>query len=264
MKNRKQIYKFGDGDIIPSGIKTETQNPKPKAHQLKPGLFSLFLLFFSAVLNTYSQNFSYSISIDSTTQYSCLSGATVLSPNEKWQPAYEIPTGFTSPGSMQSVRLETNGFVIYNRSLNHAVMAFNGFHCKTDSVAALSQLSYLSTGTAGAKTLKIQFTNVGQSEDPKELLSYQVWIQENGVFQVVVGPNTYEAGAGNTLNDTTQVIHLGLINRDMDAATNGLLLSGTPQDPDPLTILAENPSLAYLRTVPKRGYHYVFTPANQN
>jgi hypothetical protein len=226
---------------------------------LKRGI-GCFLLLFMAALQTYSQNFDYTISIDSSTHYSNLSGATVLSPDAKWLPAYEIPTGFTSQGAIQHVRLETNGFVIYNQALNHAVMAFNGFHCKTDSVAAWSQLSYLSCGSAGSKTLKIQFTNVGKGEDPKELLSYQVWIQENGAFQVVVGPNTYEAIPGDTLTDTSQVIHVGLINRNMDAATNGLLLSGVPQDPEPISILPENPTLAYLRTVPKRGYRYIFTP----
>lgn len=221
--------------------------------------YYLFIFCFAFTSLYKAQNFNYTISLDSSAQYTGLSNATVLSPNQKWRTKYEIPTGF-SAGSLQNVSLETNGFVIYNQSFNHAIMAFKGFGCKLDSNSSFSQLSYLTTGTTGSKILKIEFKNVGQGEDPHELLSYQIWIKENGVFEIAVGPNTYEKNPGDTIIDTNQVVHLGLINRNMDAENNGLFISGTPQNPLSSPINSQSPELGYLRTVPKRGFKYTFTP----
>jgi hypothetical protein len=109
--------------------------------------------------------------------------------------------------------------------------------------------------------LKVEYKNVGQSNDPSELLSYQLWVRESGTFEVFIGPNTYEAAPGDSLSDTSQVVFIGLINRNMDQSTNGVFISGTPQNPVPIALNQEQPNLAYLRTVPKRGYHYIFTPA---
>src|ERR1700741_5114998 len=177
--------------------------------------YLLFFCFAIAILCK-AQNFNYTISLDSTYNYTSLSEATVLSQNSKWLPTYNVPTGFNSV-SLQSVVVETNGFVIYNKKFNHALMAFNGFRCKLDSNSAYSQLSYLTTGAGGSKILKIEFKNVGQESGSKEAVSYQVWLHENGVFDIVIGPNTYEKNPGDTIIDTMQVIHLGLINRNMDA-----------------------------------------------
>jgi hypothetical protein len=218
-------------------------------------------LLLCGIFSARSQDFNYNLSVDTTYTYTNLSGATQLSPGEKWLPSYEIPTGFPE-GALQSVTLETNGFVIYNKVLNSAVMAFNGFHCKPDSMGSWSQLSYQSSGAPGSKLLKIECKNVGQGEEPKELLSYQVWIRESGVFEIVIGPNTYEKPAGDTIIDTNQVVHLGLINRNMNNSDNGLFISGTPQSPVSTALSGEDPALAFLRTVPKRGYKYTFTPQN--
>ncbi|MCD6068934.1 MAG: hypothetical protein K0S33_3760 [Bacteroidetes bacterium] len=218
---------------------------------------SVLLVFYAG--SGYAQSFDYTVAIDSSQAYTSLSSATVLSPGQKWLPTYEIPTGFSDPSSQQ-ITLETNGFVVYNKQFNSAIMAFNGFRCKLDSNSAWSQLSYLSTGSPGSKILKIEFKNVGQGAETKELLSYQVWIRENGVFEIAIGPNTYEKLPGDTIIDTNQVVHLGLINRNMDTANQGLFVSGSPQNPAPAALNSGDPALAYLRTVPKRGYKYIFTP----
>ncbi|MDP2386987.1 MAG: hypothetical protein Q8M29_11485 [Bacteroidota bacterium] len=235
---------------------------------LNPMILNKFIKKIAALLLlpccgavAYAQQFNYSISLDTTFNYTDLSSATVLSQNAKWLVKYEIPTGFDTIGNtLQKVNLETNGFVIYNKNLNHALMAFKGFNCKLDSNSNFSQLSYLTTGTAGSKILKIEFKNVGQGEDPKELLSYQLWLKENGVFEIAVGPNSYQKNPGDTIIDTMQVVHIGLINRNMDTESNGLFISGTPQNPVSSPLNSQNTELAFLRTVPKRGYKYTFTP----
>ena len=225
----------------------------------------LVLLLSGSITAGYAQGFNYSISLDTSFNYTALSGASVLSQNTKWQPTYEVPTDFSDSlnASLQSVTVESNGFVVYNKKFNSAVMALKGFGCKLDSNAAWSQLSYLTTGIDGSKILKIEFKNVGQGDAPNELLSYQVWLRENGIFEIVIGPNTYEKNQGDTIIDTNQVVFVGLINRNMDAETNGLFISGTPQSPSSSPVNSEHPDFSYLRTVPKKGYKYTFTP-NQN
>jgi hypothetical protein len=227
---------------------------------MKHYLSVLCLAFVSLWCN--AQDFSYTLSIDSSLQYTDLSNATALSPDSAWLPRYEIQSGFTqNPSFSGNFSIETNGFLIFNKQLNTALMAFSGFHCKVDTNGYYSKLSYTLSGSSGSKLLKLEFKNVGQSNEPSELLSYQLWVHENGVMEVFVGPNTYEAVPGDSLSDTSQVVFMGLINRNMDQSTNGVFVSGSPQNPVPAVLNQEQPNLAYLRTVPKRGYRYIFTPS---
>lgn len=223
---------------------------------------TIALLLLVSNIKAYAQNFNYTISVDSSATYTPLSDASILSSTEKWLPQYEINTGF-SPGSLQSVVIETNGFIVFNKQYNSAVMAFYGFGSKIDSSGNRSRLSYTTSGTEGSKILKIEYKNVGMSSDPHELTSFQVWIKENGSFDVVVGSNSYEPNPGDTLIDTNRVVHIGLINRNMDTTERGIFISGTPGAPQSVPLNDEHPDLSFLRTVPKRGFKYTFTP-NQN
>lgn len=235
---------------------------------MKHYLSALGLVFVSFWCNgqgnsqMHAQGISCTLRIDSSAQYTELSNATILSSESTWLPTYDIVTGFTpKPQLSGTFSLETNGFLVFNKQLNRALMAFSGFHCKVDTNGNYSKLSYTISGSPGSKLLKIEFKNVGQSDDPKELLSYQLWVRESGIMEVIVGPNSYEAAPGDSLIDTNQVVFIGIINRDMDQGTNGVFISGIPKNPVPNTLNAEQPNLAYLRTVPKRGYRYIFTPS---
>lgn len=223
-------------------------------------LILLILLLLSWQAKYFAQDFNYSISLDTTSGYTALDdAATNLSNGGAWLPKYEIPTGF-SAASKQSIILETNGYTIYDRQNNFALMAFNGFHCKVDSASAYSKLSYHTTGAQGSKILKIEFKNVGQGDAPHELISYQVWVKESGGFEVVVGPGTYNTTLIDSLIDTNQVVHIGLINRNMDKENNGIFISGKTNIPVSAPLNSTTTEIAYMRSIPKKGFKYIFTP----
>jgi hypothetical protein len=232
-----------------------------KSGRVAKRIETLLLLALALTLSKgFAQNFNYTITLDTAAQYTALSGATPLSTNTKWQPQYNIPTSFTADSAtavLTSITFETNGYFVYNKSLNHALMAFTGYTSVPDSNTTYSQLSYLTSGAPGNQVLKVQLTNLGKEGNPEEYLSYQLWLHQNGAFDIIIGDNTYNTAS--TL-DTMQYVHIGLINRNMDQETNGLFVAGTPQSPVPAILNTQNTELAYLRTMPKKGYKYTFTP----
>ncbi|MBC7862016.1 MAG: hypothetical protein IAF38_03525 [Bacteroidia bacterium] len=213
-----------------------------------------------------SQTFNYTLSIDSSVSYEALSNATPLANDTlNWNFFYKLPVGFSFPflgKNFDSLRIETNGLIVFEDNNNFSLIAFHNFKNKVDSLGHRSSLSYNVSGNPGEKIFKLQYKNVGQGNDTRELLSYQLWLRENGNTEIVVGFNTYGILSNDSITDTSQVIMMGFINRNMDTGQNGLFISNTPSHPQSTPIDAEHTDLPYLRTMPRSGFRYVFSPVS--
>lgn len=228
----------------------------------------LSIIFFITIILISKSSlcqFNYYVSLDSSVTYQALTGATSLNNGQKWEMQYRIPVGFpfTFNGkTVDTLLFEANGFLTLDPKMNYALMTFNNFYCKHDSANQYSCLNYAQSGSPGSRILKLECKNVGQTDRDKEALSYQLWIRESGSIEIFIGPNTYAPLPGDTVADTMQVVHMGLINRNMDTAEKGLFISGTPKSPSPAPLNESYTEIAWLRTVPKQGYRYIFTPTN--
>src|ERR1700741_1647377 len=172
----------------------------------------LLLLTLLLLAGICPAQFNYTISIDSSVTYQNLTEPTNLNSGDKWSRSYKIPVGFAFPfngKTIDSVSFESNGYLIIDQKLNTALMAFNNFHCKLDSNQSYSALKYKLSGTEGSRVFKIECKNIGQGDEGKELLCYQVWLKESGNIEVFIGQNTYTPLHGAV--DTMQVIHMGII-----------------------------------------------------
>jgi hypothetical protein len=221
------------------------------------------ILCFLILFNSKAQDFSFSVSMDSTLNYQQLPESVSLNSGNKWRHSYKIPLGFSFPfqgKAIDTVTFESNGFLVIDQQLNYALMAFNNFYCKTDSNSNYSSLSYQLSGEQGSGIFKLECRNIGQTNFTAECLSYQIWLRENGNIEFFMGPNTYEAPPGGSIIDTMQIVHIGLIKRDMDETERGVFISGNPSSPSSAPLNDEHPEIAYMRTIPKKGCRYIFIP----
>jgi hypothetical protein len=223
-----------------------------------------FIVCFILILSGFtarSQSFDYSVSTDSTT-WSELSSQTILNTsNSPWAVFYKIPIGFTfnyMGGSFDSLRIETNGYFVFDSDGHYTFTAFHFFVDKTDSLSNHSIIGYELSGTNGNRVLKIQFKNVGQTNTYDEFVTYQVWICEAGnKVELHMGPSTYWPDPLAPVTDTDQYILVGLLNQNMDTEISGYLIYGSVLQPS-VTSISPASEFVYLQTVPKPGFRYSF------
>ena len=212
----------------------------------------LILAFFTfEESNTQAQNFSYSLS-NTTDNYTELVSPTNLSNGSDWKhTSFKIPIGFSFPclgQNFDSLRIEPNGFITFDKKSNYALATYKGLSCKQDSSQNWSTLSYLLSGGI----LKIQYKNLGFTNDGTELFNYQVWMYTNGNIEIHTGPNPT---ATYITNDQTTL--LGLVNMNQDTNTKAYLASGSPDSPTGSSISINDP-LLYLFPIPSDGKVFTF------
>jgi hypothetical protein len=244
-------------------------------------LICLFFIgiFFSIEIN--AQNFNYTFSSDSVA-WNELSSQTILNTsNSAWNFAYKIPIGFTFNylgRNFDSLRIETNGYVVFDADRFYAFTAFNVLSDKIDVSGNHSVLGYELSGSSGNHILKIQFKNVGY--DANRNLTYQIWLKENGnLVEVHIGPDDFHfinvsvtetisdsTGTRDTTYitqqvDTTNKYRIGLIDMNMDGDTDGLFIGGSSSSPSSALYDTEHQEVLYLDEAPSVGRRYVFTPS---
>ena len=232
------------------------------------------LLFFIGIfftLQAESQDFNYTFSKDSVA-WQELNAQTILNTsNSAWNFCYKIPIGFSFNylgRSFDSLKIETNGYLVFDADRNYALTAFVGFDDCVDSLGNHSVLGYESSGSSGNRILKIQFKNTGVSAQSFRHLTYQVWLRESGTVEVHIGPNDFQPGIIVTDEDDTiftnrdsaEFYRVGLLNMNMDASTNGFFIGGDVFSPQSQPVDNNHPEPIYMMRAPSSGTRYSFTP----
>ena len=220
---------------------------------------TLFSLIMISVITCKAQNFAYSLSSDSSS-YSELSQPTLLSDGSDWSnKRFELPIGFTFNflgQNFDSLTIEGNGFLIFDKNKNYSIVTFKGAQCKRDSNNAFSSISYKLSGNNGSHILKIQFEKTGFiSNNTSEVFNYQIWLYEQtGNIKFHVGPNTNSLYA----EDLTTTL-LGLINSNQNTEVKAYLATGFPSSASGHSINL-NDNLEYLIAIPFEGKAFTFSP----
>lgn len=230
-------------------------------------------------LSVQAQNFDYSFAKDSVAWQELNSQTILNSNNSAWNFSYKVPIGFTFNylgRNFDSLRIETNGYVVFDDDRNYALTAFLGFSDCVDGEGNHSVLGYELSGTNGNHILKIQFKNTSNSSLSEKHFSYQIWLKENHAVEVHIGPNDFQSGF--TVNttvmdsvtiqrdttyvnaDSSQSYRIGLLNMNMDTETSGFFIGGNVNSPQSLPVNENNAEPIYLMRAPSSGTRYTFTP----
>lgn len=253
-------------------------------------LISLLILLSP---DLFSQDFNYTVTTDTET-WQELNSQTILNPNNSaWNFSYKIPVGFSFNylgRNFDSLTIETNGYLVFDADRNYAFTTFLGFSDCTDSTGTHSVLGYELSGTTGDHILKIQFKNTGNSLHASEFFSWQVWLKENGVVEIHIGPNDFqpsftvsndssfvesvlpdqEGEPTDSLvitQDTTfinytslQAYRVGMLNMNMDTSTRGLFVGGEVDSPQSQPVDDQDAEPLYFMRAPSQNTRYTFTP----
>lgn len=271
--------------IIRSESGVTKQYPFHLTTNYKDNSMYRILFILSLVLAAYGiahgQQFNYTVTTDSVA-WNELNAQTILNAgNSAWNFAYKIPIGFTFNflgRDFDSLTVETNGYVHFDGDRNYAITAFSGLGDHVDSAGNHAVLGYELSGAVGNHILKIQVLNCSPQLQGDEVLSYQIWLRENGNVEFRVGPGTLRTNSisMSTYNnvtemdsvyfvsqvDSTQRFRIGLLNMNMDSEERGLFIGESPESPLVRSMNNANPDALYLDCIPARGYRYTFAPSN--
>jgi hypothetical protein len=244
-------------------------------------------------LSAKSQDFNYSFAKDSVAWQELNSQTILNADNSAWEFCYKIPIGFSFNylgRSFDSLRIETNGYLVFDEDRNYALTAFLGFGDCVDADNNHAVLGYAVSGTNGNRVLKIQFKNTSTALTSPKHFTYQVWLKENSAVEIHIGPNDFQPSmiisSDSTwvesvlldefshstdslvrIRDTafvnTNSLHayrIGLINMNMDAEINGLFAGGTIASPQSQPVNTNTREPVYFLCAPSQGTRYSFTP----
>jgi hypothetical protein len=214
----------------------------------------LAMLLIGSSVGT-AQNFDYNLQRDSSL-YTAVSGINLITNTSNSQSlGLKLPFSFTVSGYItDTVIIEPNGFLILHQQEEIALVALNSFKANPDSTGNNSASILTSiTGQSPNRICKIQFSNFSVSQfNNNDFANYQIWLHENGnKISIHFGPNSYSDIPG-------QAMLIGLLNRNMDSAQKGFLLSGTCQNPAGQIIV--DPELIYLEGFPNPGVQFSISP----
>ena len=225
--------------------------------------FLFILAFVSLFVGTHAQNFNYTVSADSVA-WNELSSQTILNANNSaWNFTYKIPIGFDFEfcgRTFDSLTIETNGYIVFDRDRNYALTAFSGVGDCVDTSGNHSVLGYELSGTAGNRILKIQFKNCGETATGCKTMSWQVWLRENGNVEFRIGPGTLRSDENGV--DMTKQFRLGFLNMNMDTEDCGVLIGDSPLSPETVPVTENEAELPHLDFIPNTGFRFTFTPSN--
>ena len=232
-----------------------------KVTRMRFGFFVLLGAVLFASPQAKGQDFNYTLQVN-TTNWSELSSQTLCnSVNQPWQSSYRIATGFSFPfngGSYDSVTIETNGYLVFDRNRDQAFAAFTTFYNVIDTSGNNSVLGYEVSGTAGNKILKIQYLHVGLNNYSTEQLSYQLWLHENGQIEVIVGENSFQS------SNSASPFLLGVLDMNMMAENRGYLVGYTSGNYIGQPVNNQTPEPLQIGTLPQSGTKFLFIPVGSN
>jgi hypothetical protein len=215
----------------------------------------LFISFFSIVC-AHAQYYQFS---KSTGTFANITGGTVLA-NDNWHYLSKLfKTPFTfryfSSNIFDSIEV-TNFSSIYFNNINNGY--FDPYMVELQARGnAQSPISYVATGNAPGRILKIEFNNVGFANDPglTDYMNFQVWIYEgSNIIEFRYGPNSVNASSYG--GDTGPIIQVA---DPIAAGSNYIVLEGDPANPT-LNTTSWATSVAMTGS-PANGQIYRFTPS---
>lgn len=230
--------------------------------------FFVLLIFIVTTDNAFAQQepqFNYSVNASAAGEYAPLNQAQQATQNGSWNFCYRLPIGFSFPflGSrFDSVFVETNGYLVFDKNRDYAFTAFSMFGDAVDKYGSHSSLAYALSGTPGNHVLKIQFNNVGRNGSGAMLLDYQVWLLESGDLELHVGPNDFQPDSIHPL-DSSLLVRIGMLNMNMDTRNRGYFIRGSAEQSSGQPMDDQHPDPVYLLNVPPAGTRYVFSPVGQ-
>jgi hypothetical protein len=226
----------------------------------KSKFLCLFFLLTCFVSKNQAQHFNYSLTNDSMV-YAPLINAQVISANQDFQNktfTLHFPFAFNFCGTpTDSLKIEGNGFMVFNPLKGFSLVAFNSFTSQKDTNQNYtSTIAYTITGNTGNRIVKIELSNIAQAQLTSfDQLSYQIWLYEgSNKIAFHIGNNSYSAQTESTLP-----VMLGIINKNMDTESKAYLITGTVASPSAQLITGET-EFVYLNNVPATGMVFTLTP----
>jgi hypothetical protein len=169
-----------------------------KSNVMKRVLFASVLMFAATLMVTAQGTHQFQLAAGT---YSDLSGSTSLNQGMVWDdPEYSLQLGFTFPflgASITTVTVE-DGYLDMSQDWDTLIVPYGadmidrGYYTGT----SLSTISYKSELVGGMQVMKIEWKNFGfyDEYDTYNTLNWygnmQLWLYENGIFEVHIGPNS--------------------------------------------------------------------------
>lgn len=253
MHGAENSYQIRDNKIY-----KEPKNKDPMKRKNRIIYYLLAALLLTCRLH--AQNFSYSVSRDSAA-YIPLDAPQTIAANQNWISKnfiVHLPFSFNFCGSLtDSVSIYGNGFIDFNIASKLAIIAFNSFSSQRDTAQQYAgTISYQVTGAGSSRILKIQFSDVAQSQfSAFDYLNYQVWLYEgSNAIEFHIGNNSY-SNAPNSMP-----VALGVLNRMGTSSSRGYFISGSPFSPAG-QLIGNDDELSYLTTIPAAGVILKLSPS---
>jgi hypothetical protein len=196
--------------------------------------------------------------------YADLVNPTTISGSNWDQDNYEIPVGFNFSFdnlTVDSVIVDDNGSIYFTNGT--VLKSVDGFYADlaASPTNTPSNISYLLTGPAGDRVLKVQWKNAGFYGDTNvlanEYVNFQIWLYEgSNKLEVRVGPSVITSGA--TIFGTAGGPDVGLALTITQQNFSGLYLQGSPAAPTVIS-LTNATTFPSLSAPPVDGTIYIFS-----
>lgn len=200
----------------------------------------------------------------STGTYTDLASPQVISGTNWDQDNYEIPVGFNfifDNLTVDSVIVDDNGSIYFTNGTD--LKSIDGFYADlaASTTNTPSNISYLLTGTAGSRILKVQWKNAGfygtTSVLPNEYVNFQVWLYEgSNKLEIRVGSSVITSGS--TIFGTAGGPDVGLALTITQQNFSGIYLQGSPSTPTVVN-LTNATTFPSLSAPPANGTVYIFS-----
>ena len=232
------------------------------------------LLAFAIAATAQVSAFAQSYTLTTTTgTYANLTGSTVVS-TPGWTPntaAFTIPIGFNfvlDGTTFTSLEADGLGDLLFTSgTIEKSIFPFDAIiidKAAPSTTTSLSPVSYLLSGTAGSRILKIEFKNVGLVTDPAgtpsinptDVANFQVWLYE--------GSNKIEVRFGTVTAANVQGVFFGengpsvaVVTASTSSSISGFFLQGLASAPT-IAVLNQATSYMGLNGIPASGTIYAF------
>lgn len=211
-----------------------------------------------------------------TGTYTNLTGGTVASFLGWDENQYTIPIGFTfriGGLSYTSAVIYANGQLLFTspNSTTKGIFGFDADLMDRGGLATLSPISYLTTGVAGSRILKVEWRNAGFYDlmgstpgnsypYPNDFVNFQIWIYEgNNRVEVRIGSSNITASNSSDIFGATGGPTVGVISNILANPNRytGVVLQNQAATPTAVTLTNAN-TIPQLTGVPASGTIYRF------
>ncbi len=222
----------------------------------------LLLLVFPFLLAGSAAGQQYMLQVQTGVVYTDLTGATSLTQGQLWDdPELTIPLGFTFPfiWGVFDTLYAGDGWCAFNISSDTVLVPYITDMVDRGSLgaASLSSINTKTDGNPGQKIFKLEYKNFGFFDEMDQLgtLNWygnlQLWLYEDGAFEVRIGPTMIGQPTVAFLGEAGPGIGFGEPN-------NSHWLTG--QANAPVLTPHNNFNIGYLSSVPAEGTVYRFQP----